>query len=127
MSSENSSPNLRVILTGPENFSHWKLRIPGILGREKVLGVVTGTDPMPETPTEPAPSVVTGTDGTAQVIPAKSDEKATLLLNAWRERDQKAQGVIMDTISDQIGFRLEEENLAPLAENTTSKKMFDKL
>ncbi|KAF8575998.1 hypothetical protein K439DRAFT_1276365, partial [Ramaria rubella] len=102
------------ILTGPENFQLWMLRLPGALAKEKVLGVVTGTDlppslmtPSTRTPPQPVASQTAGDD--------------------WQTQDYKARGIIMDWVDDQLALPLESEGLGPLASGATAKKMYEKL
>ncbi|KAF8589069.1 hypothetical protein K439DRAFT_1333692 [Ramaria rubella] len=91
------------------------LRLPGALAKEKVLGVVTGTD-LPSTTTTPETSTPLQLVITSQNI---QDD--------WQTCDYKARGIIMDWIDDRLVLCLESEGLAPLAPATTSRKMSEKL
>ncbi|KAF8579273.1 hypothetical protein K439DRAFT_1620678 [Ramaria rubella] len=105
----------KIVLSGPKNFQLWMLRLPGALAKEKVLGVVTGTDlaPTTTTPTTSPPPQGTTTGQSTQ--------------DDWQTRDYKARGIIMDWIDDRLALHLESEGLAPLAPTATSKKMYNKL
>ncbi|EGN97340.1 hypothetical protein SERLA73DRAFT_75042 [Serpula lacrymans var. lacrymans S7.3] len=67
------------VLTGPNNFQIWKLRIISKLRREKVLRVVTGEE------LKPSPGKPTSSE----------DPEIT-----WILKDEKAHGIIQDHISD---------------------------
>ncbi|KAG1719517.1 uncharacterized protein EDB91DRAFT_1065532, partial [Suillus paluster] len=85
------------VLTGPNNFQIWKLRIYAKLRCEKVLRVVTGEEP------KPSPAS-TSTDNP---------------VTAWVLHDNKALGIIQGHISDAL--------LLKTASQVTSKGLLDKL
>ena len=68
------------ILTGPNNYEIWKVRISAKLQARKVFAVVSGTDirPVPST-------LVTASD-----------------ILEWQHRDEKAHGIIQLRISDAL-------------------------
>ncbi|KAF8573581.1 hypothetical protein K439DRAFT_1642880 [Ramaria rubella] len=105
----------KIVLSGPENFQLWMLRLPGALAKEKVLGVVTGVDLPPMTTTSTTSPPLQST------IAGQSTQ------DDWQTRDYKARGIIMDWIDDQLALRLESEGLAPLSPMATSRKMYEKL
>ncbi|KIJ14662.1 hypothetical protein PAXINDRAFT_12492 [Paxillus involutus ATCC 200175] len=75
------------ILTGPNNYEIWKVRISAKLRVEKVFGVVSGTD------IKPAPStLITSSD-----------------IREWQERDEKAHGIIQIRISDSLLMKTRNE------------------
>ncbi|KAG1721386.1 uncharacterized protein EDB91DRAFT_1064415, partial [Suillus paluster] len=90
------------VLTGPNNFQIWKLRIYTKLCREKVLRVATGEEPKPS----PASALTTS---------ASADDPVT----TWVLRDDKALGIIQGHISDAL--------LLKTASQATSKGLLDKL
>jgi hypothetical protein len=85
------------ILTGPNNYEIWKVRISAKLRAENVFGVVSGTDITPVLST-----LVTISD-----------------IRAWQERDEKAHGIIQLRISDALLMKTHKE--------TSSKALFDVL
>ncbi|EGO01330.1 hypothetical protein SERLA73DRAFT_72276 [Serpula lacrymans var. lacrymans S7.3] len=87
------------VLTGPNNFQIWKLRIISKLRREKVLQVVTGEE------LKPSPAKPTSSE----------DPEIT-----WILKDEKAHGIIQDHISDALLMRR-------TGDLTSSKELFDKL
>jgi hypothetical protein len=74
------------ILTGPENFPLWKVKVIHKLRSSKVYGVITTADPLP---------VV----GTARAV--ASD------LRDWIARDEKAHGIIQERLSDALLLKTE--------------------
>ncbi|KIJ10562.1 hypothetical protein PAXINDRAFT_39181, partial [Paxillus involutus ATCC 200175] len=85
------------ILTGPNNYEIWKVRISAKLHVEKVFGVVSGTD------IKPAPStLITSSD-----------------IREWQEHDEKAHGIIQIRISDSLLMKTRNE--------PSSKELFDAL
>ncbi|EGN95307.1 hypothetical protein SERLA73DRAFT_77329 [Serpula lacrymans var. lacrymans S7.3] len=86
------------VLTGPNNFQIWKLRIISKLCRENVLQVVTGEE------LKPSPGKPTSSE----------DPEIT-----WILKDEKAHEIIQDHISDALLMRT--------GDLTSSKELFDKL
>ncbi|EGO28660.1 hypothetical protein SERLADRAFT_434574 [Serpula lacrymans var. lacrymans S7.9] len=72
------------VLTGPNNFQIWKLKIISKLRQEKVLRVVTGEE------LKPSPGKPTSSE----------DPEIT-----WILKDEKAHGIIQDHISDALLMR----------------------
>ncbi|KAF8578283.1 hypothetical protein K439DRAFT_1253658, partial [Ramaria rubella] len=104
------------ILTGSENFQLWMLCLPGALAKEKVLGVVTGTD-LPPTTTVPQ----TNTSPSPQSTSSQNTQ------DDWQTRDYKAWGIITDWVDDRLALHLESKGLGPLATVTMAKRMYEKL
>ncbi|KAH7917480.1 hypothetical protein BV22DRAFT_1188135 [Leucogyrophana mollusca] len=98
---ESSSISTTPVLTGPNNFELWLLRIEGKLRREKVLWVATGQD------VKPSPS---------NTVSSKPEDDPEL---AWVLRDEKAHGIITDSLSDAL--------LLKTHAATSAKDLFDKL
>ncbi|KIK82513.1 hypothetical protein PAXRUDRAFT_100877, partial [Paxillus rubicundulus Ve08.2h10] len=102
-------------LIGPLNFQIWKLQITAKLQREKVLGVALGTDiclitslSIPGTTTAvPVPATSLTISGTAM---AEEVQK-------WMERNERAHGIIQDSISDALLLKTEM--------HTTAQDLFD--
>ena len=69
------------ILTGPENFPLWKVKVIHKLQSSKVYGVITIADPLP---------IV----GTARVVASN--------LWDWIAHDEKAHGIIQECLSDAL-------------------------
>ncbi|KIK73973.1 hypothetical protein PAXRUDRAFT_80405, partial [Paxillus rubicundulus Ve08.2h10] len=86
-------------LISPSNFQIWKLWIMAKLRREKVLGVALGTDTC----------LVTSLS-----IPATAEEA-----QKWMEWNERAHGIIQDSISDALLLKTEM--------HTTTKDLFDAL
>jgi hypothetical protein len=88
------------ILTGPENFQIWKLRVAARLRRNKVYGHVTGITPKPT------------------FTPAAKDTPATKVDgDSWDILDAKAHGILMDTIDDNTAMQV--------GDLATSKEVYD--
>ena len=85
------------ILTGPNNYEIWKVRISAKLRAEKVFSVVSGTD------VKPVPSTLV---------------TASNILE-WQHCDEKAHGIIQLHISDALLMKTHKE--------TNSKALFDAL
>ncbi|KAH7918376.1 hypothetical protein BV22DRAFT_965626, partial [Leucogyrophana mollusca] len=85
---ESSSISTTPVLTGPNNFELWLLRIEGKLQREKVLWVATGQD------VKPSPS---------NTMSSKLEDNPEL---AWVLRDEKAHGIITDSLSDALLLKM---------------------
>ncbi|KIK74204.1 hypothetical protein PAXRUDRAFT_176421, partial [Paxillus rubicundulus Ve08.2h10] len=98
-------------LIGPSNFQIWKLQIMAKLWREKVLGVAMGTDTCPITSLS-----IPGTTTAAPVpaITATAEE-----VQKWMERNERAHGIIQDSISDALLLKMEM--------HTTTKDLFNAL
>ncbi|KAF8576595.1 hypothetical protein K439DRAFT_1622755 [Ramaria rubella] len=105
----------KIILSGPKNFQLWMLWLPGALAKERVLGVVTGVDSPPTTPTSTTSP------------PLQSTIMGQSTQDDWQTHDYKVQGIIMDWIDDRLALHLESEGLAPLSPMATSRKMYEKL
>jgi transposase InsO family protein len=89
-------------LSGAKDFAIWKVRIFGLLRREKVLGYATGRIIRPST-TTPAPFIY----GTATST------------STWDDLDEKAHGIIVEHLSDRLAIQV--SSLA------TSKEVLDKI
>ena len=85
------------ILTGPNNYEIWKVRILAKLWAEKVFAIVSGTDVKPVSST-----LVTASD-----------------ILEWQHHDKKAHGIIQLCISDAL--------LMKTCKETNSKALFDTL
>ncbi|KAH7917507.1 hypothetical protein BV22DRAFT_1026204, partial [Leucogyrophana mollusca] len=89
------------VLTRPNNFELWLLRIEGKLRREKVLRVATGQDTKPSLSSSKS---------------SKLEDDPEL---AWILRDEKVHGIITDSLSDALLIKTQGQ--------TSAKDLFDKL
>ena len=97
---------------GPNNYEIWKLWITVKLCREKVLGIVLGTDAKPGA--VPG-STTSATGATVSTIVAPDPED----VQKWTEQDEKAHGIIQDHISDSL--------LIKTQSHTTAKDLYGAL
>ena len=95
LESTNSDGTMCPTLTGPNNYEIWKIQITVKLHREKVLGIVLGTDAKPGAVPGSTTSATRATISTI-VTPDPKD------VRKWTERDEKAHGIIQDHISDSL-------------------------
>src|SRR4030081_2660272 len=102
MPSTNSDNIACPVLTGPNEFQVWKLRIIAKLRCKKGIHVVTGAELKPSTP------ITTTT--TATTSASSYDD--------WETQDEKALGIIQEYILNTL--------LLKTAACTTSKELFDK-
>ena len=110
--STNSDGTTCPTLTGPNNYEIWKLRITVKLCREKVLGIVLGTDAKPGAVPGSSTSATRATVSTI-VTPDPED------VRKWTERDEKAHGIIQDHISNSL--------LIKTQSHTTAKDLYGAL
>ena len=95
LESTNSDGTTCPTLTGPNNYKIWKLWITVKLRREKILGIVLGTNAKPRA----VPSSTTTTTGaTISTIVAPDTEDVW----KWTEQDEKAHRIIQDHIFDSL-------------------------
>jgi len=85
------------ILTGPETFPLWKVKVTQRLRSGKVYGVITGTD------TQPTPRT----------------SVTHLAIRDWQECDEKAHGIIQEHLSNAL--------LLKTASCASAKELWDKL
>ncbi|KIK90438.1 hypothetical protein PAXRUDRAFT_151980, partial [Paxillus rubicundulus Ve08.2h10] len=104
-------------LISPSNFQIWKLRITAKLQKEKVLGMALGTDTCPITSLS-----IPGTT-TAVPVPATSPTISGTAtaeeVRKWMEQNERAHGIIHDSISDALLLKTEM--------HTTAKDLCDAL
>ncbi|KAJ2911698.1 hypothetical protein MD484_g8716, partial [Candolleomyces efflorescens] len=117
MSHSSDSGTSCPVLSGPENYQIWKIRIKAKLQTNKVYGVVSGTEPrQPSSP--PVIYAPKDDNTTAESTQPQSSPSATDT-ESWDIKNQRAIGIIIGHVNDAIALELD-----ALTDNT-ARQLYD--
>ncbi|KAF6747945.1 hypothetical protein DFP72DRAFT_821097, partial [Ephemerocybe angulata] len=121
-STSTSKPSEDEKLHGPDDYQIWRVRLKQNLMKYKVWGVVSGTDPKPSPQSPPAVTVTSseGDTSTAASAPITPSAAATLL--EWNVRNERALGLILESVSNAIALELDSHDTAKAAYDAVVKK-----
>ncbi len=109
------------ILTGPENYSIWRIRIQAKLAREKVWTLVSGAETNPSVPILPTPAA--SSTAPSHLSTTSSSTSTPSSGDSWAVRDNKASGIILGYLSDSTLLQLNEKDFI----SKPSKELFDEV
>ncbi|PPQ82476.1 hypothetical protein CVT24_002389, partial [Panaeolus cyanescens] len=88
------------VLTGPENFQIWQIRLPAKLAREKCYDVIIHDTPS-------IASSYSTTSLQTPSTPSPSDSKLSATeLQEWSIRNHKARGIIIEHVDDRLALEI---------------------
>ncbi|KAF6744092.1 hypothetical protein DFP72DRAFT_826415, partial [Ephemerocybe angulata] len=110
-------------LNGPDDYQIWRVRLKQNLMKFKVWGVVSGTDPKPGSAAQSPPATTTspGSDQATETDALISASNATAL-QEWNVRNERALGLILESVSNAIALELDSHETAKDAFDAVVKK-----